>query len=363
MRLIRPTASLAIGALLIAAASCSSAAPTPPLIPQTLTPTTSATSSSVPASVRIPTISSPATTSPAITSPATTTPADTPSTSATSPSGTSLHCGAMSSGTHAIEVEGSARTFEAVVPNGLGAAQGRRRAPVIVLFHGFADTAANFLATSGIGALAADHGVIVVAPQATGSPTSWHIGQPEFGDVEFTDAVLAQIRASSCVDTSAIWLAGFSAGSAWVGVYGCSHSDGVAGLLMHSGLPPPICPAATTPNIMIVHGTADPVVPYDGGPQAVGDASVELQSVPASAAGWASTAGCGPVAESRAVGASTITTWSHCAGGRTVSLQSVAGLGHAWSGGTAAPASLNPGCILVLHLTASADPVDGCGGG
>ncbi len=266
----------------------------------------------------------------------------------------------MSPGTHAIEVGGLARTFEAVVPSGLGTADGPQRAPVVVLFHGFADTATNFLAISGIGTIAAGHGVIVVAPQATGSPTSWHIGQPEFGDVELTDAVLAQIRASSCVDTSAIWLAGFSAGSAWVGVYGCSHTDGVAGLLMHSGLPPPICPAASTPNIMIVHGTADPVVPYDGGPQAVGDASVVLQSVPASAAGWASTAGCGPVPDSRTVGASTITTWSHCAAGRTISLQSVAGLGHAWSGGTAAPGSLNPGCILVLRLAESKEPVGGC---
>ena len=89
------------------------------------------------------------------------------------------------------------RAFGAIVPHGPGTADGPPCAPVIVLFHGFADTAANIVDMSGIGTIAVGHGVIVVAPEATGSPPSWHIGQSEFGDVQFTDAVLALVRASS----------------------------------------------------------------------------------------------------------------------------------------------------------------------
>lgn len=89
------------------------------------------------------------------------------------------------------------RAFGAIVPHGPGTADGPPREPVIVLFHGFADIAANIVDMSGIGTIAVGHGVIVVAPEATGSPPSWHIGQSEFGDVQFTDAVLALVRASS----------------------------------------------------------------------------------------------------------------------------------------------------------------------
>ena len=56
-----------------------------------------------------------------------------------------------------------------------------------------------------------------VREQAIGEPTGWHIDQPEFHDSEFTDAVLAQVHASQCIDPDTIWLAGFSAGSAWAG--------------------------------------------------------------------------------------------------------------------------------------------------
>ena len=269
-------------------------------------------------------------------------------------------CGAMTTGEHAIDVEGVSRTFEVVAPE-LLSRPASRLAPVVVLFHGFASTAANIIAKTGLGALAPASGVVLVAPQAVGEPTGWHIGQPEFRDGEFTDAVLAQVRASQCIDPDAIWLAGFSAGSAWTGVYGCSHTEGIAGLLMHSGLAPPICPADSTPDIYIVHGVADPVVPFSGGSQTVGTGAVMLQSVPESAAGWASTAGCGADPSTRTVGGrDTITTWTGCHGGRTVMLQAVADLGHFWSGGSEAPGTLNPGCVLVRMLSGADDPVAEC---
>jgi len=267
----------------------------------------------------------------------------------------------MSSGVHEIDIAGVVRTFEVVAPELLGRPNGPQHAPVIVLFHGFTSTAANITAKSGLGELAPANGVVLVAPQGVGEPTGWHIGGPAFRDGEFTDAVLDQVRASQCIDPEAIWLAGFSAGSAWTGVYGCSHTEGIAGLLMHSGLAPPICPADSTPNIYIVHGVADPVVPFSGGSQTVGSGSVLLQSVPESAAGWASTAGCDVDASTRTVDdRDAITTWTGCRGGRTVMFQAVAELGHAWSGGSDAPGTLNPGCVLVQSLSGAADAIADC---
>ena len=230
-----------------------------------------------------------------------------------------------------------------------------------MLFHGFASTAAQEAQRTGLAELAPESGVILVAPQGAGEPSDWHIFDGSFDDTEFTDQILTLVRDSKCVRTDAIWLAGFSAGSAWTGVYGCGHTAGIAGLLMHSGLPPAICPAADTPNIVIVHGTADPVVPFAGGSQQVGDSKVALLSVPDSAAAWASTAGCTPTPIVRRVDARTsMTTWSGCARSRTVTLQAVTDLGHAWAGGADAPDVINPGCVLVQALVGATDAVDEC---
>ncbi|MCU1399290.1 MAG: hypothetical protein JWN62_2399 [Acidimicrobiales bacterium] len=277
------------------------------------------------------------------------------------PAAMPVDCAEMVSGDHDVEVGGEARRFVVAAPAGLDRSAAAQPAPVIVLFHGFNSTAEEILVTTGLERLGPDHGVVVVAPQGIGSPTSWHIGDASFGDTEFTDRVLELVRASPCIDPAMVWLAGFSAGSAWTGVYGCAHTEGIAGLLMHSGLAPPICPAASTPDLMIVHGTADPVVPFAGGAQTVDSDSVQLSSVPESSAGWAATAGCDASPVITSAGAHVeIVTWSGCLGGRTVSLQAVDGLGHTWAGGTGAPDVLNPGCVLVQRLTGAAAPAASC---
>ncbi len=286
-------------------------------------------------------------------------------TAATTTTVTGVDCGELTNGTHHVTIAGRDRTFEVRVPEQFGiigpAGAARLPAPAIVLFHGFIGTASAIVDTTGLGVLAPESGVVLIAPQGIGDLTTWHIGDDSWGDVELSDHIVQLLRSSPCVDPDAVWLAGFSAGAAWTGVYGCSHTAGIAGLLIHSGLPPAICPADSTPNIMVVHGTADPIVPFDGGPQAVEGSTVDLQPVPESAAAWAAVAGCDPSPAVRDVGeGSTISTWSGCAGGRTVSLQAVEGLGHQWSGGFDAKQHLNAGCVLVQALTDDPDPVATC---
>ncbi|MCU1395064.1 MAG: hypothetical protein JWM34_3492 [Ilumatobacteraceae bacterium] len=343
--LIRRVRSAMIVVVALTASGCASGSsttgpPTAPTDPTTAPPTSLAPTSTTNAA---PTTSTVLTT----VSPTTTTTA------------APLDCGAITAGAHDVVVGGVSRSMVVASP------PQPIDAPVIVLFHGFNSTAEEILATTGLDHLGPDHGVVVVAPQGIGSPTDWHIGDPSFGDTEFTDRVLQLIRASPCVDPTRIWLAGFSAGSAWTGVYGCAHttsaSGGIAGLLMHSGLAPPICPAASTPNLMIVHGTADPFVPFAGGAQTVGASTVQLSSVPESSAGWAAQAGCETTPVTEAAGPHVeIVTWSGCAGGHTVSLQAVDGLGHEWSGGPGSPDTLNPACVLVERLAGATDPVAAC---
>ena len=147
-------------------------------------------------------------------------------------------------------------------------------------------------------------------------------------------------------------------------VYGCQRTDLFAGLAMASGLAPPICPADAGISLQISHGTADVIVPFDGGPQAVGDGAVDLDSVPKSAAGWAATAGCDPEPNVEVFGdtnASTATVWTGCAGEAQVSLLAVDGLNHLWPG-MQSPSFLTPispivdaGCVVVATMTGSSE--------
>lgn len=262
------------------------------------------------------------------------------------------------------------RAYDLYLPDQVGSADNPTglQSPLLVLLHGFAGNGAEFAATTGLDHLAPDAGVVLAAPQGIGEVPTWHIGSPDdslvASDVGFLGTLVDDLIASPCVNPDNVWLAGFSAGSAYTGVYGCSNVDQFRGLAMVSGLPPALCPADANTSIQITHGTDDGVVPFGGGEQTVSDSgSVELDGVPASAAGWAEAAGCG-VPDHLAFGdinPSSVTAWRNCAGQAEVSLLAVTGLDHVWAGGES-PDFLKPitpivdaGCVILHAMTDAAD--------
>lgn len=300
------------------------------------------------------------------------------STSSTSTTVGAVDCGLLRGGGSAIDIDGTGRAFNSYVPDDIGLAgdDGSIQRPTLVLLHGFSGNAGDFATTTGLDVLAPAAGVNLVAPQGEGEVPTWNIGGADnalaVNDIAFLDQLLDGLADSPCVDATNIWLAGFSAGSAYTGVYGCTHADRLAGLAMVSGLPPALCPDDATISIQITHGTDDAVVPFGGGDQAVADdASVDLGSVPSSSAGWAERAGCGAPSTSvfGDTNPSEVTAWGTCRGGAKVSLLAVNGLNHVWAGG-ASPDFLEPispivnaGCVILTTMTASSDtPFDACFG-
>lgn len=93
---------------------------------------------------------------------------------------------------------------------------------------------------------------------------------------------------------------------------------------------------------MEFHGTADPLVPYDGGsPSATywgvlypGTAPPVFASVAETVSFWSTTDGCsGPPAQTYSNGDATCETYSGCQGGAVVTVCTIAGGGHTWPGG------------------------------
>ena len=86
--------------------------------------------------------------------------------------------------------------------------------------------------------------------------------------------------------------------------------------------------------MLTVHGTADPIDPYNGDGQAYW-----IYSVPEAAQRWAAHDDCDatPVRTDPAPGAA-LTAYGSCAGGADVELYTIAGEGHEWPGGPTLPA-------------------------
>jgi len=283
------------------------------------------------------------------------------------PGTTAPTCALPEAGPQTIDVAGTARTFDVYPPSAPAEAAS---VPTLVLFHGFNSTKEEMVEITGLDEQAPEAGVLLVVPQGMGAPAGWNALAGFDQDAAFIDAVLAQVQAASCVDPDDLWLAGFSAGSAFSAVYGCMRATQVTGLGLVSGLAPAICPPDDTPNVVITHGTADPVVPFGGGEQAVGETKVPLASVSDSAASWAAKAGCAAEPTHEQVGTDVaVTQWPGCTGGSTVTLDVVDGGGHAWPGAVRPVAigkttqTLSSSCVLLAAIADPAlDPLPDCPG-
>ena len=82
-----------------------------------------------------------------------------------------------------------------------------------------------------------------------------------------------------------------------------------------------------------MHGTADPVVPFDGGPMVGRGGPSDIVSAPALADRWRAIDGCpAPVADSN--GDAQQFTATGCAGGTQVVFVRIDGGGHTWPAGS-----------------------------
>lgn len=144
----------------------------------------------------------------------------------------------------------------------LPAADGARH-PMIVLFHGFSSSKDAIDADTGMPAAATKRGYVVATPNGAGNPRSWSfVGSKDF---DFAQGLVAHLERTLCVDSARVFLAGHSAGSAFVGFLVCHKPYGFAAVAMVSATIPSSCPANVKPAVIGVHGTKDPVVLYNGG--------------------------------------------------------------------------------------------------
>lgn len=212
-------------------------------------------------------------------------------------------------------------------------------APVLLLLHGNGGTAENQANIAEVAQLVADAGVWAVMPQAVDGVWDDDPARPKGrDDVGFVRAIIDVLTAGFAVDAQRVSAAGLSNGAFMASRLACEASERIAGFGFVAGSITGGLAASCAPlkarRIMLVNGTTDPIVPYDGG-------RIGLRSVPQAFAFWLGMHGC-VAASTRAselpdlaADGTTIQLQANnsCGSGQEVRLYTVRNGGHAWPGG------------------------------
>ena len=136
----------------------------------------------------------------------------------------------------------------------------------------FAGTSSGEKGISGYATLGDTEGYATVFPQ--GIDNAWNIGpccttSRTVDDLAFTRALVKDVQAKVCVDPKRIYAVGYSMGGGMSGYLGCNAADlfgaiapAAFNLLIASEEP---CNPSRPITEISFRGTADPIVPYDGG--------------------------------------------------------------------------------------------------
>jgi polyhydroxybutyrate depolymerase len=213
---------------------------------------------------------------------------------------------------------------------------------------------------------------VVVTPNGSGTRIkTWRFPPLSGSDVPTVTALLARTESALCIDPHRVYATGISAGGIFATSLACAMPGTFAAIAPVAGVNATKVCASGTPKVSVLafHGTADPIVPYAGGPYfsgltqtapaAGGSASsaasrlrarlrgnataalgraLQAHPVPEAIAGWAAFDGCSTRPRVQKVATDVQrTTEQHCRRHTGVQLYTVEGGGHTWPGARSLP--------------------------
>lgn len=217
-------------------------------------------------------------------------------------------------------------------------------APLVLALHGRGGTGRISEAMFGFNAVADRHGFVVTYLDALGDPPTWNEGfvgvpggpnRPD--DAGFVRALVERESNVRPLDPRRLFVCGHSSGGMMT--YRLASEAGdlfaaagiVAGSVGYRGpggrvqtVPPPVRPV----SIIHFHGTADTLVPYDGGWRSEGPTG--FLPVADTVAFWVQANGCQSPPASETVGIARRETYSGGGSGTEVTLWTIEGGGHSW---------------------------------
>jgi polyhydroxybutyrate depolymerase len=222
--------------------------------------------------------------------------------------------------------------------------------PLVVDFHGYGEGDHTQSLTSQFGALGQHDGFLVVFPSGTGNPVAWDTStQPGNRDIAFVRALLSDLEATQCIDESRVYATGLSQGAFMTSTVACVLSGQFAAVAPVAGVQRPShCPITRAVPILAFHGTADPILHFNGGigrKVLANDLRVRPRPLPklpaprlngpgypAHVKQWAALDGCRTSATDTRVSPHVIRRVYPCPRGVAVQFDIILGGGHTWPG-------------------------------
>ncbi len=231
----------------------------------------------------------------------------------------------------AIEAGGLTRTYRYYAPPGV------EKRPLIFVLHGAGGTAQSLSNSLHIETLAAEKQFIVVYPD--GFEKHWNDlrGIPEWtahtrnvDDIAFFSALIDRFIAGHHADPKRVFVTGISNGGLMSHRIGCELAGKVAAIApvvrtftvkLSEG-----CKPARPLPVMMFFGTADKLVPFEGGMQKMGSIETPVLSAQQTIDRWVALDGC----TGKPPALRPTQVYSACRGGAQVVAHIREGAGHSW---------------------------------
>ena len=218
--------------------------------------------------------------------------------------------------------------------------------PVVVDFHALGESAVSEEKLTRFGDLGLSDGFVVVQPRGVGSLPQWqYLTDPSrSGDVLFIRAILRRLESQRCIDEARVYATGISDGGFMASYVGCNMAGTFAAVAPVAGvLHLPTCRPSRPVPILSIHGTADPILYFNGGiakpssgawapPVTTRPPQLDGAGRPDAVKQWAKTDGCSLVPIDVRVFPQVVHRVYRCPAGVAVEFYIVMGGGHAWPG-------------------------------
>ena len=228
--------------------------------------------------------------------------------------------------------------------------------PVVLVFHGGGGTAAGARTQSRMSALGAAEGFVAVYPEGSGGIAgklkTWNAGtccgwamNHHVDETAFVAALLDDLPAVVAIDTKRVYATGISNGGMMAYQVACTLAGRIAAIAPVAGemtMAANECRPTRPVPVLVIHGTADRNLPFDGGPGARALAVHDVRSVAAAIEFWRANNRCADAPVATRQGAVTRTRYLDCSEGGEVELVVIEGGGHSWPGGDRMARFLDP---------------------
>lgn len=268
----------------------------------------------------------------------------------------------------AIDIGGMRRTYVLHVPPAL---PGTTAVPLVFALHGGGGTGRQIERATRFSDVADRAGFIAVYPDGVGR--SWNDGRGDphitaqrerIDDVAFIAALIGALSQRYRIDSRRVYVTGISNGGFMAQLLAARLSDRIVAIApVAAGMGPSVA-ASLRPDqpvsVLVINGTADPLVPYGGGSVARDrGTTIPTEEI---VTNWAAANRCTaapastylPDLNAADLSRVKVTTYSGCAQRTEVVLYTIEGGGHTWPGGDQ---YLPPGLIGLVNRDIDATDV------